>query len=170
MRTTAARTTGIAVVITTLLFTTLTAPAVAGTTETGGHGHSCRRSLPAGVQTIQVAFKGTEYPVRLVVPESSGSVAAPDIVAWLAVSGWDADRLAAHRAACRRDGVAWPHAVPGALLVAAGPARWQALLARVRSELGLSGLVATARDPEARPGPAEARLLADVPPHHGPVG
>lgn len=80
MRTTAARTTGIAVVITTLIFTTLTAPAVAGTTETGGHGQSCRRSLPAGVQTIQVAFKGTEYPVRLVVPDGVSSRTALPLV------------------------------------------------------------------------------------------
>ncbi|HEX8489030.1 MAG TPA: PHB depolymerase family esterase [Propionibacteriaceae bacterium] len=35
----------------------------------GGPGSSCSRSLPAGVQTVQVAFGGASYPVRVYVPD-----------------------------------------------------------------------------------------------------
>jgi polyhydroxybutyrate depolymerase len=35
----------------------------------GGTGSSCSRTLPAGVQTVQVSFGGVSYPVRVYVPD-----------------------------------------------------------------------------------------------------
>ena len=60
---------GIMAVVVALLVGSTAVPADAG--GRGGPQHPdqrCQRTLATGVQTIQVRFGGTSYPVRLVVP------------------------------------------------------------------------------------------------------
>ena len=88
------------------------------------------------------------------------------LVAELGGRGWPVDRvhgLAAQRAAGEQP---WPFPVPDALRGGLGAAQFQAALAACRDLLGLTG---EARAPSTRTdlSPAERRLLADVPPHHG---
>jgi polyhydroxybutyrate depolymerase len=80
MRTIAWRLIGVLATVTLLLVTAAAVPADAGGRDGGGSGggggHSgdrCLRSLPTGVQTIQVRFGGSRYAVRLVVPAGIGS-------------------------------------------------------------------------------------------------
>lgn len=100
-------------------------------------------------------------------PDDGVSVAA--VTAWLADQGWTPERVQQHREQCRADGVPWPHPVPPQELGPGTAARFLALLAQVRAALGVTGLVATQRPEHRVIGPAERRLLADVPPHHGSV-
>ena len=79
MRTIVARLIGVLGTVILLLVTAAAVPADAGGHDGGGSGggtghpgERCRRSLPTGVQTIQVRFDGTNYAVRLVVPAGAG--------------------------------------------------------------------------------------------------
>ena len=89
------------------------------------------------------------------------------IIAWLADQGWSGDRVAAHRLDCRDGGVPWPHPLPAGWLPAGSAARFHSLLVAVQDAAGVRGLVATPAPTERHIGPAERRLLDDVPPHHG---
>lgn len=101
----------------------------------------------------------------------SGSASTPDgIVAELDAMGWDSTRIAAVRAAAQDAGHPWPHPVADDQLTAAGPARVLATVRACRSLLGQAGLRPAVRHPASRLDAADRRLLAEVPPHHGPVG
>lgn len=67
-----ARVLGVVAVVLTLLLSTggLSADAGprGGAPDRGKPDRGCQRSLPAGVQTLQVRFGGVSYPVRVVVP------------------------------------------------------------------------------------------------------
>lgn len=89
------------------------------------------------------------------------------VVAWLAGQGWPSERLADHRLACQQSGEAWPHPVPLGWLGPGSAARFHALLTAVRDAAGVRGLVARQAPAERHLGPAERRLIDDLPPHHG---
>ncbi|MGD8215201.1 hypothetical protein [Aestuariimicrobium sp. Y1814] len=101
--------------------------------------------------------------LEAVVP--AGRPDAAGVVTWLAASGWDATRLQAHRALCQHEREPWPHSVPEGLVTAWG--QYSSLLAQVRAALDLHGLHQQVRHGPRVLGPAELRLLADKPPHHG---
>ncbi len=106
--------------------------------------------------------------VGIEVAEPSASEPTPEaIVEWLALQGWSTGRLAAHRLDCRDGGVPWPHPVPLGWLPAGSAARFHSLLVAVQDAAGVRGLIATTTPAERHIGPAERRLLDDVPPHHG---
>ena len=90
---------------------------------------------------------------------------APVVVAGLAAVGWDAGRLRQHRTDCQVGRNPWPHPVPSDVVVPWG--QFGSLLLQVRRELGLDGLHPTVHHGQKVLGPAERRLLADKPPHHG---
>ena len=78
--------------------------------------------------------------------------------------GWDAARLGEVRRSRQAAGQPWPFPVDPALIKPIGFARFDALLATARSELGLDGLSPV----KARPGALSAdeqRLAAERPPH-----
>ena len=96
----------------------------------------------------------------LTAPEPVG------LSAELAALGWDADRLADVRRARQGRREPWPFPVPLEDRRAVGFARFDALLAELRREVGLTGLAATPSvyRPLDRD---ELRLAADRPPHWG---
>jgi len=114
------------------------------------------------VGAIAWALAGVELPEPAGVALNAGA-----IVAWLAEQGWTTDRLAEHRAGCQESGEPWPHPVPAGWLPPGSAARFHALLTAVRDAAGVRGLVARQVPAERHIGPAERRLLGDVPPHHG---
>ncbi|MGA4507989.1 hypothetical protein ACQB6R_03025 [Propionibacteriaceae bacterium G1746] len=89
------------------------------------------------------------------------------VAAWLAGHGWPADRLAAHRADCQQQKLPWPHQVPAELVDSWG--QLHSMLQVLRAELGLDGLHPMVHQGPRVIGPAEQRLLAERPPHHGNV-
>lgn len=111
---------------------------------------------------VAVALTGTRL---------RGSASTPGgIVEALAALGWDTQRIAAARAGALDAGQPWPHPVTDDLLTAAGPAQVLATVRACRSLVGQSGLRPAVRHPASRLDAADRRLLAEVPPHHGPVG
>lgn len=116
-----------------------------------------------------LALTGDEPAARAVAGSAVGSTAT-DIADALASQGWEAARLQQLRAQCQADELPWPFAVPREVMVDAGFARFAATLAQLRKHLGLDGLVPTIHTGPKVLGPAERRLLAEVPPHHGFVG
>ena len=102
------------------------------------------------------------------LPDAPPGWAADDLAAWLADQGWDAARLRIHRDETRNDGEAWPTPVPAILRGGLGAAQFAAALSQVVAALELDPPIL--RDASTPPGVADQRLLADVPPHHGPVG
>lgn len=111
---------------------------------------------------VATALAGVELP-----EPSGGALDAESIVRWLGDQGWPAERLAEHRAGCRESGEPWPHPVPAGWLPPGSAARFHALLTAVQDAAGVRGLVARQVPAERHIGPAERRLLGDVPPHHG---
>lgn len=111
---------------------------------------------------VAVALAGVEVAEP---PETRPTPEA--IVGWLADQGWSPARLAAHRLDCRDGGVPWPHPVPAGWLPAGSAARFHSLLVAVQDAAGVRGLIATPAPRDRHIGPAERRLLDDVPPHHG---
>ena len=102
------------------------------------------------------------------LPEPADASPEPDaVVAWLHDQGWPPERLAEHRLACRDSAVPWPHPVPAGRLGPGSAARFHALLTAVQDAAGVRGLLARQVPAERHIGPAERRLLGDVPPHHG---
>lgn len=85
-------------------------------------------------------------------------------------AGWNAERLQQLRGERQEQEEPWPFPVERELLATAGFARHQSSLKEVRRLLGVDGLVPTRHLGPKVLGPAERRLLADVPPHHGNVG
>ncbi|MGJ6980771.1 hypothetical protein ACSDQ9_09630 [Aestuariimicrobium soli] len=102
---------------------------------------------------------------------SSGAVGPHPValVAALASSGWDAERLRAHRAERQGAELPWPHPEAAERVAALGAGQFHAVLGEVRRLTGLTGLRATRRQGPRVIGAAEQRLLADRPPHHGNV-
>lgn len=87
-----------------------------------------------------------------------------DVPGALAAHGWDAARLKDVRLERQEAGEPWPFPVPVDAIREVGFARFDARLAQVRRELGLTGLVQSA--PARRALDAdERRLSADRPPH-----
>ncbi|WP_022909464.1 MULTISPECIES: hypothetical protein [Aestuariimicrobium] len=119
------------------------------------------------LRAVRLALTGQD-PAEDVADEEPG----PDpeaLVAALASSGWDRDRLREHRMQCQQAEQAWPHPLPADLVRTLGAGQLHAVLASVRRLTGLTGLHRTHRVGPAVLGPAEQRLLADRPPHHGNV-
>lgn len=92
---------------------------------------------------------------------------AAGLVAELARLGWDAERLTTLRAERMRRRLPWPFPIGLDAREELGFARFDALLARVRKELGLAGTRSRAQAPVRPPNADERRLLADRPPHWG---
>ena len=88
----------------------------------------------------------------------------------LTAVGFGAESLQRLRHECQEQERAWPFEAPRELLRAVGFARFGAVLKAVRAELGVDGLVPVVNNGPKVIGPAEQRLLAEVPPHHGNVG
>lgn len=101
---------------------------------------------------------------RVITDGADEPLTAERVVQALADSGWPAQRLRDHRAACQAERQPWPHQVPAGLVGSWG--QFHSLLQRVRRELGLDGLHQTVHTGTKVLGPAERRLLADKPPHH----
>ena len=89
------------------------------------------------------------------------------LVAELARLGWDAERLTALRAERMRRHLPWPFPISLDAREELGFARFDALLAQVRKELGLPGTRSRAQAPVRPPNADDRRLLADRPPHWG---
>lgn len=92
-----------------------------------------------------------------------------DLLALMAQAGWSAAALRHHALTTWQAGQAWPDRLDPATSRLLGPARWSALVRALADRLELGG-VATAPSRRRRLTPDERRLLAEVPPHHGPVG
>jgi len=88
---------------------------------------------------------------------------AHDVLVALELAGWPAARIEAVARARFDAEEPWPFPVSREV-VAAGPARWYALVAEARTLLGLDGDV---QPPPTRTAlnADERRLLSDVPPH-----
>lgn len=111
---------------------------------------------------IAWALTGEELAEPVGVPLEPAAV-----VRWLGDQGWSSERLAEHRLASQESGEAWPHPVPAGWLGAGSAARFHALLTAVRDAAGVRGLVARQAPADRHIGPAERRLMDDLPPHHG---
>ncbi|MGO4957376.1 hypothetical protein ACTQ49_08915 [Luteococcus sp. Sow4_B9] len=93
-----------------------------------------------------------------------------EVVEALASAEWDAQRVQVLRLDRQAAELPWPFPVPRDVIAPVGFARYGAVLAEVRRLLGVDGLVPTRHEGPKVFGPAEQRLLAEVPPHHGFVG
>ncbi len=91
------------------------------------------------------------------------------VLAQLSQAGWPADRIRSHAQACWADEQPWPHPVSANRLAGVGAAQWYAWLGQARLALRLD---AVRQPPSQRTAltSEERRLMADRPPHHGPVG
>ena len=104
------------------------------------------------------ALTGEELPLVAVDPTALG--------AELATLGWDGPRLRGLREQRQATRQPWPFPVPLEARRELGFARFDASLALLREELGLSGQ-ASARQGTNTWDEAERRLAADRPPHWG---
>lgn len=122
------------------------------------------------VTAVVIALTGETAAVA--VPDRPGSAGdvVEAVVEELAGRGWKAPRLQELRRYRQEAEQPWPFTVPREVLAVAGFARYEAVLREVRARLGLDGLVPTRHVGPKVLGPAEQRLLAEVPPHHGFVG
>ena len=116
---------------------------------------------PDLLKVLGLALVGEAVPV----PE-----AGADVAEWLSGNGWTPARIADLRHQRQEAGEAWPFPVAPELVRPIGFARFTAVLAQARTELGVDGLVPTRHTGPRVIGPAERRLLAERPPHHGNVG
>lgn len=117
------------------------------------------------LSAVALALTG-ERPVVM----AGGAATPEEVVSRLADLGWDAPRLVGMRLQRQADEQAWPFEVPRELLAQVGFARFAAVLKEVRRLTGTDGLVRTRHVGPKVIGPAEQRLMADRPPHHGNVG
>lgn len=117
------------------------------------------------VRVLCRALAGVDVDV---VPD--GTTAASRVSAALAAAGWTPDRLQALRLSRQDEGQPWPFPVDVEQVRPVGFARYGTVLREVRAALGLDGLVPVVHQGPKVVGPAELRLLAEVPPHHGNVG
>lgn len=90
-----------------------------------------------------------------------------DLAAELTRLGWDVERLTVLREERMRRRLPWPFPVDLEVRRKLGFARFDALLAQVRNELGLAGTRSRAQAPVRPLSADERRLLADRPPHWG---
>lgn len=116
---------------------------------------------PEMLQVLGLALVGESLPA----PEHE-----QELDEWLAGHGWTTERVAELRRDRQREGLPWPFTVPPEVVRPIGFARVTALLKQARAELGVDGLVPTRHEGPRVIGPAEQRLLAERPPHHGNVG
>ena len=118
------------------------------------------------LRAVGLALTGEE------VAATGPAVGSPEerVVGWLEASGWGSERLHALRAQRQAEEQPWPFPVPPDEVRPVGFARYAAVLKAVRASLGVDGLVPTVHNGPKVIGPAELRLLAEVPPHHGNVG
>ncbi len=100
-------------------------------------------------------------------PLAATATTVPELAAELADLGWDASRLAALRAECMASRRPWPFPVALERRRQLGFARFDALLAQLRVELGLAGTLAQARTADRALTADELRLIAEKPPHWG---
>lgn len=124
------------------------------------------------LRVVQVALTGTTPDATVGGGEGADEAPGPDpaaLVRALASSGWDAERLQAHRAQRQADEQPWPHPEAASQIAALGAGRYHAVLAEVRRLTGLTGLRPQLRQGPVVIGAAEQRLLAERPPHHGNV-
>lgn len=114
----------------------------------------CRQVPPLGSEErlLGLALTGQDLPLE------------GDLVAALAAQGWEPEDLHRLRLERQRANQPWPFPVPLDAIREVGFARFDARLAQVRHDLGLTGLVPSA--PAQRNLDAdERRLTADRPPH-----
>ncbi len=89
------------------------------------------------------------------------------IMAWLAQSGHDQARLQQLRQQAQAAERVWPWPIPADLADDLPAAQRASLLAGLRQLAGLTGLQPRVHRGPKVIGPAEQRLLAERPPHHG---
>lgn len=116
---------------------------------------------PELCRLVALALVGEDLPV----PDDDA-----DLTQWLAGHGWTSERVAQLRQERQVAEQPWPFRVPADAVRPVGFARFTAVLAHARSELGVDGLVPAIHTGPKVIGPAEQRLLAERPPHHGNVG
>ncbi|MEL4358621.1 MULTISPECIES: hypothetical protein [unclassified Luteococcus] len=121
---------------------------------------------PSLATAVALALTGE----RPAVPAPGSTQSPQDLVDFLARLGWDAGRIAHLRQERQHQGLPWPFVVPREELAPVGFARTAAVVKEVRQLLGVDGLVVTRHQGPKVIGPAERRLLAERPPHHGNVG
>lgn len=90
---------------------------------------------------------------------------ADSVADWLVSLGWDRQALGERRRHCQQERLVWPDRLPDDLASGLEFARYSALLAEVRRLLGVDGLPSTIHHGPRIIGPAEERLLREVPPH-----
>ena len=124
------------------------------------------------LRAVQLALTGTTPDLPGEGGEGADEAPGPDpaaLVRALASSGWDAERLQAHRVQRQTGEQPWPHPEAATEMADLGAGRYHAVLAEVRRLTGLTGLRAQLRQGPVVIGAAEQRLLAERPPHHGNV-
>lgn len=100
----------------------------------------------------------------------TGDIGAADrFLARLDSAGWPARRIRDQAHSRWDEDAAWPYPLAPGRLHGIGAAQWYAALTRVRRQLGLD-VVRQPPSQRTELTAEERRLLADVPPHHGPVG
>lgn len=101
-------------------------------------------------------------------PELAAGVnTVPELLSALASQGFDAARLGRIASERARTGQPWPFPLAGPQLRQAGAARVHAALTEARTMLGLDGRVAAPPSNRTQLNAEEARLMREVPPHHG---
>jgi hypothetical protein len=111
------------------------------------------------------SLTGERVPLpRYPVPLTDASA----VVAWLAEAGWDAARIATVRQARKAAGERWPLLSEPVEYPGVGAAQFAAARAAVVARIAPAKT--RVRDTSVPLDPASARLLAEVPPHHGPAG
>lgn len=123
---------------------------------------------PRWWQAVAAALAGVEVAGP---DEGSQPAEAAPLADWLRRRGVDGDAVRAERTRRLVLRETWPtpvHQLPADLrLQEVSAAQWASLLADVRALLGVSGQVAQVRRPSVALSPADRRLIADRPPHHG---
>ncbi|MDR1355202.1 MAG: hypothetical protein LBJ43_02870 [Propionibacteriaceae bacterium] len=124
--------------------------------------------FPSAARTLLTALAKSltgelvALPTQRVSPEDAAAVAA-----WLATAGWSSRRITALRDARRAAGNRWP--LPVAANEYAGSAA-QFVSARAAVMALTAPAKVRLRDASTALTAGDARLLAEVPPHHGSVG
>ncbi|MCL1840144.1 MAG: hypothetical protein FWF75_00115 [Propionibacteriaceae bacterium] len=116
--------------------------------------------------SIAWALTGAEFDGR----DAPDAMDVAAMVSWLAGQGWGHDRLQGRQRALAAAGERWPAPVDAGRRGGLGAAQFQAALREVLLALGLDHAAPVLRDASTPLDAGDRRLLADRPPHHGPVG